>query len=87
MLHPDVALSETEQRQDATFFFLIGQILFLHYEESLVLSNLDSKLFRFHCVRPNVPTHQLNMIYVYAEVAKSTHLKKLQQLFSEYVST
>ena len=29
--------------------------LFLYYEESLVLSsNLNSKLFRFHCVRPNV---------------------------------
>ena len=27
---------------------------FLYYEESLVSSNLNSKLFGFHCVRPNV---------------------------------
>ena len=26
----------------------------LDYEESLVSSNLNSKLFRFHCVRPNM---------------------------------
>ena len=32
----------------------IGPILFLHYEESLVSSNLNSKLFRFHCVRPKL---------------------------------
>ena len=32
----------------------IRPILFLYYEESLVSSNLNSKLFRFHCVRPNV---------------------------------
>jgi hypothetical protein len=29
-------------------------ILFLYYEESLISSNLNSKLFRFHGVRPNV---------------------------------
>ena len=33
---------------------LIGPILFLYYEESLVSSNLNSKLVRFHYVRPNV---------------------------------
>ena len=33
--------------------YLIGPILFLYYEESLVSSNLNLKLFRFHCVRPN----------------------------------
>ena len=32
----------------------IGPILFLCYEESLVSSNLNSKLFRFHGVRPNI---------------------------------
>ena len=32
---------------------LIRPILFLCYEESLVLSNLNSKLLRFDCVRPN----------------------------------
>ena len=42
LLHPDVALSlpcwlaETEQLQDATKMFLIGPILLLYYEESLV---------------------------------------------------
>ena len=35
-------------------FFLIGPILFLYYEESLVSSNLNSKLLRFHCAHPNV---------------------------------
>ena len=30
--------------------------LFLYYEESLVLSNLNSKLFWIHCVRPNLST-------------------------------
>ena len=32
----------------------IGPILLLYYEESLVSSNLNSKLFWFHCVRPNI---------------------------------
>ena len=31
----------------------IRPILFLYYEESLVSSNLNSKLFRFHRVRPS----------------------------------
>ena len=35
----------------------IGPILFLFYEESLVSSNLNSKLFRFYCVRPNLHTY------------------------------
>ena len=34
--------------------FAIQPILFLYYKESLGSSNLNSKLFRFHCVRPNV---------------------------------
>ena len=34
----------------------IRPFLFLYYEESLVSSNLNSKLFRFHCVRPNAHT-------------------------------
>ena len=33
---------------------LIRPILFLHYEESLVSSNLNSNLLRFHCAHPNV---------------------------------
>ena len=33
-----------------------GPILFLRFEESLVSSNLSSKLLWFHSVRPNVKT-------------------------------
>ena len=33
---------------------LIGPILFLYYEESLVSSNLNSKQLRFHCAHPNL---------------------------------
>ena len=32
----------------------IWPIVFLYYEERLVWSNLNSKLFRFNCVRPSV---------------------------------
>jgi hypothetical protein len=51
-------LAETAKRADRAmsgrkFFFSIGPILFLYYEESLVSSNLNSKLFRFSCVRPS----------------------------------
>jgi hypothetical protein len=31
---------------------LMGPILFLYYEESLVSSNLNSKLFQFHSAHP-----------------------------------
>ena len=37
----------------------IGPILFLNYEESLVLSNLNSNLLRFHCAHPNVHSQEL----------------------------
>ena len=37
---------------------IILPILFLYYEESLVSSNLNSKLLRFHNVRPNVHTRE-----------------------------
>ena len=34
-------------------FFISGQSYsYNYYEESLVSSNLNSKLFRFHCVKP-----------------------------------
>ena len=33
---------------------LMGPILSLYYEESLVSSNLNSKLLWFHSVRPNI---------------------------------
>ena len=35
-------------------FFLMGPILFLYYEESLVSSNLNSKLLWFHSAHPSV---------------------------------
>ena len=58
----DTRLSSTEtanraenlQCQDSTNFFLMGPICFLYYKESLVSSNLNSKLLWFHSVRPNV---------------------------------
>ena len=34
----------------------IEPILFLNHEESLVPSDLNSKLFWFHCVRPSLHT-------------------------------
>ena len=46
--------AETLQSQDATNFFLLGPILFSYYEESLVSSNLNSKLLQFHSVKPNL---------------------------------
>ena len=66
LLLPDVALSLPSwlsQFRDRTMYettkmFLIRPILFLYYEESLVSSNLNSKLFRFHCVRPDVDSNQ-----------------------------
>ena len=48
-LHPDVA-----QSLPCWLSQFIGPVLFLYHEESLVSSNLYSKLFWFHCVRPNV---------------------------------
>ena len=42
----------------------IGPILFLYYEESLLSSNLNSNLLRFHCAHPNVPMyHILKLFY------------------------
>ena len=34
----------------------IRPMLFLYYEESLVSSNLNTKLLRFHCAHPNINT-------------------------------
>ena len=45
--------AETQQRQDATIFFYQASQL-CSYIVSLLSSNLNSKLFRFHCVRPNL---------------------------------
>ena len=41
----------------SNIFFSIRPILFLYYEKSLVSSNLNSKLFSFHCVRPYLHTY------------------------------
>ena len=38
---------------------ILLSILLLYYEESLVSSNLDSNLLRFHCSHPNV--HRCNL--------------------------
>ena len=46
--------TETANRTGTSQKNSIGSILFLYYEEILVSSNLNSKLFRFYCVRPNV---------------------------------
>ena len=45
-----------EQSQDSKKN-LIGPILFLYDEESLVLSNLNSKILRFHCTHPKSYIH------------------------------
>ena len=47
--------AETLQRQDAAkHLFLMGPIVFLYYKESLVSSNLNSNLIKFHCAHPTV---------------------------------
>ena len=46
--------------QDATkYFFNWSNLIFVHYEESLLSSNLNSKLFRFHIAHPNLHTAHL----------------------------
>ena len=51
--------AETLHHQDATKKILVGSILFFYHEESLVSSNLNSKLPRFHSFRTNVPMYIL----------------------------
>ena len=53
LLHPDFEMSGRN-----TNVFLMGPILFLYYEESLVSSNLNSKLLWFHNVRPTLHIYQ-----------------------------
>ena len=53
-LCPVGCLSNVRTKQNK---ILIGPILSLYYEESLVSSNLNSKQLRFHGVRPNVLTN------------------------------
>ena len=57
---------------------LTSPILFLYNEESLVSSNLNSKPFRFHCVRPKVDSIQ--------EVElKSLHVQIMDSFVTEFV--
>ena len=46
----------------------IRPILFLYYDESLVSSKMNSKLFRFHCVRPNVHPYLTSMLHTYVSL-------------------
>ena len=47
--------AETEQCQDTNLILILWK--------SLLSSNLNSKLFRFHCVRPNIhPIDDLSMV-------------------------
>ena len=53
-MHPDFAKSlPCWLSQDPTKK-LMGPILFVEYEESLVSSNFNSNLFRFHSAHPNL---------------------------------
>ena len=57
---------------------LTSPILFLYNEESLVSSNLNSKSFRFHCVRLKVDSVQ--------EVElKSLHVQIMVSFVTEFV--
>ena len=51
----------------------IRPILFLYYEESLISSNLNSKLFRFHCVGPNVGCSYVDILVVKSKTEARNH--------------
>ena len=53
LLRPDFAKSGRNN-----IFFLMGPILFLYYKESLISSNLNSKILWFHSVRPILHTFE-----------------------------
>ena len=59
-------------------------ILLLYYEESLISSNLNSKLFRFHCVKPNVNsiTYE-NTKKLLCSLAKAAKLRTTTVTFCE----
>ena len=78
MLHPDfakfswdsqqgreVAMSENNKKK------IDGANPIFHYEESLVSSNLNSKLFWFHSVIPNLNT-VINTLLTFEKFATST---------------
>ena len=80
LLRPDFALSlpcwlsqfswDSQQSRDVATSgrnknaFFIKPILFLYYEKSLLSSNLNSKLFSFHRVKPNLHTY-MDLLYLW----------------------
>ena len=72
------------QRQDATKKS-IGPILFLYHEESPVSSNLNSKLFRFHCIRPNIEVVRLSDEFEKV-VQKGPESLSIRILHSKYIA-
>ena len=73
--------AETEQRQDATKK-IIEPILFLYYEESLLSSNLNSKLLRFHCAHPTIHTqcsqwpHYIPLVFMNFSIERAVPVSK-----------
>ena len=59
---------------------LIYTILFLYYGESLVSSNLNSNLLRFHCAHPTVRRY---ILFIYRVPSRS----KLDQLLKMPIGT
>ena len=51
--------------------FLNG-VIFLYYEESLVSSNLNSKLLRFHSIRPD---SHISSLHLYAKKGNNIFMK------------
>ena len=69
VLHPDVALSLPCWLSQFDAFNRYNVILY--YDGSLVSSNLNSKLFCFHCVRPNVYTRCGHVVRDFESEAKT----------------
>ena len=54
----------------------IRPILFIYYEESLVSSNLNSKLLRFHCAHPNLHISLLKTTPMHLNMKANCKVKK-----------
>ena len=68
----------------------MGPILFLYYEESLVSSNLNSKLFWFHSAHPNVnggcyPAFDKNQHFRASNYSSNARLVQKKYCFREIV--
>ena len=72
--------AQTQQHQNATKKIRSGQF----YGEILVSSNLNSKLFCFHCVRPSVGTHR-NLKQLIISIFMILILKKRQGLYKQTI--